>query len=289
MSDSVPTPPTGLDVVELALRTHVRRGEAAAEPADCTTDSLWDHLARTAVIAEQLGRAEGVEPGACRLAALFHDAGKFHEGALHGDSRPEEEHSVDVLRDFARRYELPSAEVEEAADAILQLYRNDPEPTTLAQVLFDADNLDKLGHLGVASFFVKRGLRGRGISPELMIRFTVELTYARHAEACMQTETGRAWARRRAPRTLAFFRSLVDELREDGLAELEIRELTHDGLEIEAVVPSACRCSGALAPEIVQKDGIKCRKIHLAWVCADCGERLEVRFCRPRLVGSDED
>ena len=28
--------------------------------------------------------------------------------------------------------------------------------------LFDADNLDKLGHLGVANFFVKCGLRGHG-------------------------------------------------------------------------------------------------------------------------------
>jgi uncharacterized protein len=281
--------PSGFDDVELALCAHVQREEAAAEPVDRTTDSLWEHLSRTAVIAERLGRAEGVDPAACRLAALFHDAGKFHEGALHGDSRPEEEHSVDVLGVFARRYELPSEMVADAAEAILQLYRDDPEPTPLARVLFDADNLDKLGHLGAANFFVKRGLRGRGISPELAIQFTVELTYARHAEACMQTETGRTWAQRRAPRTLAFFRSLVDELLEDGLAELEIRELTHDGLEIEAVVPSACRCSGALEPEIEQKDGIKCRKIHLAWVCGDCGERVEVRFCRPRLAGSDED
>jgi HD superfamily phosphodiesterase len=281
--------PTTTPELEVALRDHLRREEAAAEPADRTTDSLWDHLRRTAVIAERLGCSEGVDPAECRLAALFHDAGKLHDGAPHGDDRPEEEHSVDVLRDFALRFDLPSSMVEEAAAAILQLCRNDPDPTPLAKVLFDADNLDKLGYLGAASFFVKRVLRGRGISPELMTEFTVELTYARHAEACMRTETGRTWARRRAPRTLAFFRSLVDELREDGLAELEIRELNHDGLEIEAVVPSACGCAGALAPEIEQNEGIKCRKIHLAWVCADCGERLEVRFCRPRLVSSDED
>jgi uncharacterized protein len=287
VSDGTSTLPDLRDL-ELALRAHVQGEEAAADRADHSTDSLWDHLSRTAVIAEQIGQAEGVDPTSCRLAALFHDTGKFHRGALHGDSRPEEEHSVGVLGTFAQRYELPASVVAEVGEAILQLYRGDPDPKPLARVLFDADNLDKLGHLGAADFFVKRGLRGRGVSPDFVTHFTVELTYARHAVECMRTETGRAWARRRAPRTLRFFRALVDELREDGLADLEIHELEFDGLTIEAVAPASCRCSGDLAPEIEQRDGIKCRKIHLAWVCADCGERFEVRFCRPRLVGSDD-
>ena len=83
----------------------------------------------------------------------------------------------------------------------MRLYRGDPEPTPLARVLFGADNLEKLGYLGAANFFVKRGLRGQGISPEFMAQFTVELTFARHAVGCMQTESGRIWARRRAPQT----------------------------------------------------------------------------------------
>ena len=29
---------------------------------------------------------------------MFHDAGKFHGGELHGDDVPEEQHSVEVLR-----------------------------------------------------------------------------------------------------------------------------------------------------------------------------------------------
>jgi len=278
-----------LSAIEDSLREHVQREESAAEQGDRVVDSLWDHLCRTAVIAEQLGRTEGLDPSTCRFAALFHDAGKFHQGQRHGDSRPEEEHSVEVLGRFAQSHGIPSSQVAEISEAILQLYRCDPDPTPLARVLFDADNLEKLGFLGVANFFIKRGLRGQGISPEFMVQFTVELTYARHAVGCMQTDAGRIWARRRAPQTQHFFRSLLDQLREDGLADLVINELEFDGLAIDAVVPSTCSCRRTLVPEIWQDEGIKCQKIHLVHACGNCGERYEVRFCRPRLADLGEN
>ena len=273
--------------IENSLRAHIQREETAADQGERTIDSLWNHLCRTARIAEQIGRAEGIEPSTCHLAALFHDAGKFHQGKLHGDSEPEEKHSVQVLGYLAQRHGIPEDQVNEITEAILQLYRGDPEPTPLAKVLFDADNLDKLGYLGAANFFVKRGLRGRGISRSFMVQFTVELTYARHAVASMQTEAGRSWARRRAPQTQSFFSSLLDQLREDGLADLVIKELHFDGLLIDAVVPAACSCSQTLVPEIWQKEGIKCCKIHLVHACQACGERYEVRFCRPRLASGE--
>jgi putative nucleotidyltransferase with HDIG domain len=278
-----------MSAIEDSLREHVRREESAAEQGDRAADSLWDHLCRTAEIAEQLGRSEGLDPSTCRLAALFHDAGKFHKGQRHGDSVPEEQRSVEVFVQIAQAHGIPESRVAEISEAILQLYRCDPQPTPLARVLFDADNLEKLGFLGVANFFVKRGLRGGGISPEFMAQFTVELTYARHAVGCMQTESGRAWARRRAPQTQSFFTSLLDQLREDGLADLVIKELDLDGFPIDAVIPRACSCSKPLIPEMWQDEGIKCQKIHLVHACRDCGERYEVRFCRPRLADPEED
>lgn len=288
MSEETPMTATVMSATEDSLRDHVHREERAADRDDRAADSLWDHLARTAAIAERLGRSEGLDPTTCRLAALFHDAGKFHRGQLHGDLRPEEEHSVEILREIAQTHGIPGGLVEEIGEAILQLYRCEPEPTPLARVLFDADNLEKLGYLGVANFFVKRGLRGRGISPDFMVQFTVELTYARHALGCMQTDAGREWARGRAPRTQEFFRSLLDQLREDGLADFVIKELDFDGFPIDAVVPTACGCGHALVPEIRQNEGIKCKKIHLVHCCSDCGERYEVRFCRPRLADQEE-
>ncbi len=208
--------------IEDDLREHIRLNEEAATRDTRSVDSLWGHLCRTAKIAEQLGRAEGLDPSTCRLAALFHDAGKFHRGRLHGDDQPEEVHSVEVFERLARQHGIAERQVDEIGEAILQLYRADPEPTPLARVLFDADNLDKLGYLGAANFFVKRGLRGGGISPSFMFQFTVELTYARHAVGCMQTEAGKTWARRRAPQTQQFFTSLIEQLREDGIADLVV-------------------------------------------------------------------
>ena len=52
------------------------------------------------------------------------------------------------------------------------------------------------------------------------------------------------WARRRAPQTQSFFRSLLDQLREDGLADLVINELDFDGLLIDAVVPNGPAVAG---------------------------------------------
>lgn len=267
--------------IEQALRELVRREEAAA---DREADSLWDHLLRTSMIAQRLGRAEGVDPEACRLGALFHDAGKFRHGKRHGDNEPEEKHAVEVLRRLGTDHCLPEDQISEISEAILQLYRCDPDPTPLARVLFDSDNLDKLGHLGIANLFVKRGLRGRGFSPGFLVRqLTVELTYARHAEGCMQTEAGREWARRRAPQTRDFLFSLLDQLREDGLANLEVRELEIEGMTVDAVMPPACGCGTALVPEVRQEEGIKCTVIFLEHTCDDCGDRYVVRFCRPRL------
>jgi HD superfamily phosphodiesterase len=275
--------------VEVSLQEHVRREESDADLGDKVADSLWDHLSRTAVIAEQLGLAEGLDPATCRLAALFHDAGKFHRGERHGDSRPEEERSVEVLHRLAPPHGVAERLVEEIGEAILQLYRCDPQPTPLARVLFDADNLEKLGYLGVANFFVKRGLRGGGVSPDFLVQFTVELTYARHAVGCMQTEAGKEWARRRAPQTQSFLRAMLDQLREDGLADLVVNEVDFDGLIIDAVVPSNCGCGHGLTPEIRQDEGIKCQKFHLVHACHSCGERYEVHFCRPRLADPQDE
>jgi uncharacterized protein len=269
--------------IEAALRELVRNQEAAHGFGDQAPDSLWDHLLRTARIAERLGRAEGLAPETCRLAGLFHDAGKFHDGRLHGDDQPEEFHSVAVLRRLVGT-QLAQPQVEEVTDAILQLYRDDPQPSLLAQVTFDADNLDKLGPLGVANFFIKRGLRGRGVSSSLIFRLTIELTYVRHAPACMHTTTGRKWAQRRAWQSEQLLMALLEQLQEVGIAETTIEEVELEGLQLVVAAPVACSCGGDLDRELWQEPGLKCTEVHLAHTCRSCGNRHQVRFCRPRLV-----
>jgi uncharacterized protein len=151
-------------------------------------------------------------------------------------------------------------------------------------VLFDADNLDKLGPLGVANYFVKRGLRGRGVSEEMPVRLTIELTYARHAEASMLTAAGRRWAARRAPQTVAFVHELLAALREDGLGRFVVVEVEHAGLVLDVVQPASCPCGEPLRREIESIPGMKCTEIHVTLSCSTCGPLHRLRFCRPRLA-----
>ncbi len=273
-----------LEAISRALRDRVRKDEADYGRADRETDSLWDHLVRVARGAERIGRAEGVDPLACKLAGLFHDAGKFAEGIYHQDERTEEERSVECLRQLAGAHGIDGDLVEKVAEAILQLYRADPYPSHLARVLFDADNLDKLGPLGVATYFAKAGLRGGGVSPKSLARLTVELTYARHALQSMATESGHEMALKRAPATIRFLTDLLSTLREDGLYDFRVEEVVFDGLTLDVVAPAACECGGKLDRRLWKVKGVKCQEIHMEHTCARCPAIQEIRFCRPRLI-----
>ncbi len=272
-----------LEPITTALRNLVRKDEASYGRGDREPDSLWDHLDRVSRLAARLGRSEGVDPLACRMAGLFHDAGKFSGGRYHQDERPEEESSVDCLRELGEKFGLEPQLVNDVAEAILQLYRDDPEPSPLAAVLFDADNMDKLGPLGVANYFAKVGLRGRGISTSSILRLTVELTYARHAPLCLVTETGRRLAQPRAAATIRYIHDLIDSLREDGLYDFRVEEVEFGGLILDVVAPAACECGGKLERSLWEVPGMKCSEIHLKHACADCGREQKLRFCKPRL------
>jgi HD superfamily phosphodiesterase len=275
--------PDVLRSIANALSETVREDEARYGRGRKETDSLWDHLERVSRLAERLGRAEGVDPVACRLAGLFHDAGKFAGGRYHHDGKPEEERSVECLRRLGSEHGLEAGLMEEVAEAILQLYRDDPEPSPLGEVLFDADNLDKLGPLGVANFFSKIGLRGGGVSPRTLYRLTVELTYARHAPRSLFTESGRSLARARAPATIRFIKDMLHTLREDGLYDFGVEEIVFNGLTLDLVSPAACECGGKLQHRVWEVPGIKCSEIHLKHTCETCGNSHELKFCRPRL------
>jgi uncharacterized protein len=277
--------PTGERVrsLESALREHLRAEEARHSGKRPAPDTLWEHACRVARIAERLGAAEGLDPSSCRLAALFHDAGKFEEGRYHEDGRPEEERSVELLREMGLAHGLDEAQIAPIGEAVLQLYRDDPEPSPLARVLFDADNLDKLGPLGVANAFVKAGLRGSPLGPRLLLRLTVELTYARHAARAMHTRLGREWAGRRAEQTVVFVLSLLESLREDGLYDFRVEPVDFEGLTLDVVSPAACACGERLERRVWQEAGLKCTEIHLEHACTACRDRSEIRFCRPRL------
>ena len=276
---------TGLERLREALYRHVRGEEATYGGAGRAPDTLAGHLGRVAARAARLAVREGVDPLRAELAGLFHDAGKFRSGRYHEGDEPEEERSVAVLRALAVEHGLAAEVVADVAHAILQLYRDEPEHTPLSRVLFDADNLDKLGPLGVANHFVKSGLRGEGVSTGAVVRLTVELAYARYAPRALLTAAGRALAGRRSAQTAAFVRELVAALHEDGVLEARIEPFRVADLELDVVVPSLCGCGVGTATRAWTEKGAKCSEVHLEVACPGCGVAHRLRFCRPRLAG----
>ncbi len=273
-----------LTAVELELRELIKKEEVEHIQENKLSDSLWGHSERVALTAERLGLSEGLDLTACRLAGLFHDAGKFGGGSYHKGDKPEEERSVSVFRKLTRGKGFATNLIDQVEESILQLYRQDPDQTLLTKVLFDADNLDKLGLLGIANYFVKTGLRGGGLSASVLYRVTVELTYARYAPTCLTTKTGREIARKRAPKTIAFFQQLLDSLREDGLFDFRINNVIFNNLSLDVVTPASCSCGAQFSLKISEVPGIKCSEIHLAHICQSCQSKHELRFCRPRLI-----
>jgi len=272
-----------VQLVEAALKEHIKKEEARYSGRVQGEGGLWHHLIRVARLSEKLGRSEGLDPLTCRLAGLFHDAGKFSGGTYHQDDRPEEERSVEILLEFAGRHGLNREIVDDIAMSLGQLYRDDAGQTALTRVLFDADNLDKLGVLGIANYFIKSGLKGNGVSAKTLYLLTAELTYARHAPACMATPAGYELARRKAPETYQFIVNLLTSLRDDGIFDFRVEEVTFDQLVLDVVSPSECECRGDLERRLWKVKGMKCLEIHLEHFCPKCESRHEIRFCTPKL------
>lgn len=268
------------------LGQYIRQEEAAYVSRHNAPDTLMGHLERVATHAVQLSLKEGVDPLQAELAGLFHDAGKFHGGKYHDDDIPEEEYSIDVLREFSGRAGLDPAVVEPVATAIRQLYRDDPDSRPLSKVLFDADNLDKLGLTGIALYFIKSGLRGHGFSADMIVRLTVELTYARYAVQCLYTQSARKIAEQRASDTIGFIHALLKTMREDGLFDARIETIRVCDLDLDVISPSSCSCGEAMALKSWIEKGTKCTEIHLEYLCKKCSNGHKIRFCRPRLISS---
>lgn len=261
------------------------------------SEFLVEHTRRVAAIALKIARMEGTDPLLPLLVALFHDAGKFHEGAYHADDIPEEEHAANLAGRMLAEFGLAEGDIEAVRAALRALY-NDKLPCLGAcRVVQDADRLDKLGALGVSAFFTKAALRGRGLIEAIGQAASRELTYAQAAPRAMFTETGRKLAVAQAAKSVAFFDGLLEDLENWGIAAFERRTIvlqeefrTRDGasvssMEATIVMPRACpTCDTTLTLTHQRGRGIKCEKLIARFACDDCDFAGETSFCLPVLA-----
>jgi len=276
-----------LDELREAVRRHLGREEALLAPPKAPS-SLWAHSLRVARLARRLAReTTGAEPEEAFLAGMLHDAGKFEGGRYHEGDVPEEERSAAWALEVLPAHGFGEETSARVAAGIRGVHRQEGEPNLLAAVVQDADNLDKLGPHGVATFLVKAGLRGRGLDEDLLAQIGVELTYARYAEEAMRTEAGRSLAGPWARRTEELLLELIGSVREAGLFQPVVETLTFDGLDIVAIRPDRCRCSGTISCSVHGEDSVKCTMLRLDQVCSGCGDIRSVRFCCPRVGRGD--
>ena len=244
--------------------------------------SLWAHSSRVGRIARHLAKAEGLDQEPALLAGLLHDTGKFAHGSYHEDDIPEERNAIEfVIRILAgTSYEKWIPVINQA---IISMYLTDQATSELGRVVHDADNLDKLGCMGVAQFFTKNALRRRFLDDELLARASVELTYAHHATGRLKTAAGRSLAQERIIMTRRFFTELLDEWAQLGLGSFDILEEEIGGIVCLLVVPSACACGGRLQIDSDILDALKCRSVIVSYACAQCGVESQYSFCLPEV------
>lgn len=267
-----------------------RAGQAA-------TGFLLEHTQRTAAIARTLALQEGVDPWTPVLVALFHDAGKFHEGQYHQDDVPEEEHAARIAAELLGEHGVAAAEIEVVLHALRALYDDRLPCVGACRIVQDADRLDKLGALGVGAFFTKATLRGRGLVDALAHTLSRELTYALAAPRSMFTESGRELARALSARTIAYFDDLLAELDQCGIAAFERRPLllrgdfrTRDGvpvseMEVTVVTPRTCPlCDGGIDLAHRLERGVKCEMLKASITCRACDHARVISFCLPVLA-----
>ena len=80
----------------------------------------------------------------------------------------------------------------------------------------------------------------------VLMRTSVELTYAHHAPTTLKTATGRALALERSRRTRRFYSELLEEWSTIGLGAFDIVEEEIAGVVCVLVVPRGCGCGGAM-------------------------------------------
>ncbi len=246
--------------------------------------SLWTHSSRVGRIAHHIAKEEGWDTEPSLLAGLMHDMGKFAHGEYHEDEIAEEEKAVRFTESILKNT-IYEKWIHEINRALLSLYREEEEVSRIGCVVYDADRLDKLGYMGVAQFFAKNALRRHFLDDDMMIRASIELTYARHAPDTLKTPTGRALARERSDRTRRFYTGLLEEWTKLGLGDFRILEEDIEGIACVLVVPRVCSCGAQLNLESDIRESVKCRSAVVTYICTGCKSKNEFSFCLPNVKG----
>jgi len=262
-----------------------------------TQDSfLWEHTLHVASIARQICRREHIDPVAPVIAALFHDAGKFHKGDYHEDETTEEEIAASLAQKILTEERVGETIIKAVTDGLTALYNEDVPDTQVSDIVHDADFLAKTGHLGVANFFIKGTLQGQILERSLIQSLSQELTYASVLPENMHTVAGRKIAGGKRRYAIRFYRDLLGELSDHGIGRFNIEETLwpcpadpSKKITLQIVLPEECpECGGSFTTEYSTEKGIKCTKLLAGVRCEQCPNTYRISFCLPEIYAQQK-
>lgn len=243
------------------------------------TRHLWEHTLSVANLAAEIAEAEGGDVLVARVAALFHDIGKFRDGKYHEGGVAEEDYATEVATMELRALGADEALIGRVVAALREMYRPSARSPVEAKALHDADVLSKTGAYGVATMLVKWASRGLTVSEIVSKKLARELTYAANAERLLSTEAGRRMAKERIKRELSTLRALVEEVSKLGLGDLLTDELEYEGFKIYVVRPRNCACGAPTSVSLVPAKTPACEGVRAVVSCPDCGELYDTFYC----------
>jgi len=182
----------------------------------------WPHVERVYRLSMHISKLEGeqgLDLDALKAAALLHDIAKpLHErnrGVDHGKI------GAEMAENFLKSLGFGEEKTKIVYNAIRAHNKGEKPRSLEAKILCDADFLDKLGAVGIATVFIKACLTKRTIE-EVVEMFTKESAETSNVDKHLRwlkekprlyTKTGRRLAKRRSKLAHLFFKELEDELK----------------------------------------------------------------------------
>lgn len=125
----------------------------------------WPHVKRVVRIALRLAETEGVDCDVVEAAALLHDVAKYHE--RNGSTTDHGQLSAEMAKELLRSAGFGQDKIEAVCHAI-RVHTHVKKPNSIeAKILCDADFLDKMGTVGIATFFIRACLTDTTIEEAL--------------------------------------------------------------------------------------------------------------------------
>jgi len=183
----------------------------------------WPHIQRVLNLCDVISKVEGkdaaVDLEVVKVAALLHDVAKHLEKG--GSSLDHGDVGAVMAESFLRSVGFSDEKIKIVCHAI-RVHTHREEPTSIeAKILHDADFIDKLGAVGIATIFIKACLTNKTIE-EVDEAFesepqTQKQSYvAKHIRWLksphLYTKTAQEIARRRNEIVSTFFKELKKEL-----------------------------------------------------------------------------